>query len=400
MFILTVSEEILGLVTGLGILQGILLAALVYFHPKSDRTVNIFLSLFIFTITAVMAIPFGIRLIGWKNNFYLVPISLIPGPFLYLYLRSFKEKITFKKAWPHFIITFVYVGLAYWNLSIMGKRYPDAVEVPGEVLNSPSTLFIAFSKSVQQILYYFLARRALKSYQRSINHIFSETSRINMNWAKYLINGYLFLNVFFLVIFPIMLRFPEYFNLLLLINMAIASPYIYIATYKGVTQPTIWQTQIAISKETAVVEMKEAEVIEASIEASNNGKHIKEESPARQDGRLDGLVTRIRALMEDEKLYQETELTLHQLATKLEVPTYMVSQALNEGMKKNFYDLVNGYRVEEAKRLLLDAGNRNYTILSVGFEAGFNSKTTFNTVFKKFTGLTPTDFRDKERVMA
>jgi AraC-like DNA-binding protein len=67
-------------------------------------------------------------------------------------------------------------------------------------------------------------------------------------------------------------------------------------------------------------------------------------------------------------------------------------------MKKNFYDLVNGYRVEEAKRLLLDPKSFNYTILSVGFEAGFNSKTTFNTVFKKFTGLSPTEFRDKKKM--
>jgi YesN/AraC family two-component response regulator len=100
--------------------------------------------------------------------------------------------------------------------------------------------------------------------------------------------------------------------------------------------------------------------------------------------------------MEKEKLYQETELTLQQLAGKLQVPTYQVSQALNEGMKKNFYELVNGYRVEEAKKLLLDSQNRNYTILSVGFEAGFNSKTTFNTVFKKFTGLTPTEFKNRQ----
>jgi AraC-like DNA-binding protein len=64
---------------------------------------------------------------------------------------------------------------------------------------------------------------------------------------------------------------------------------------------------------------------------------------------------------------------------------------------ENFYDLVNGYRVEEAKRLLLDSKSINYTILSVGFEAGFNSKTTFNTVFKKFTGFTPTEFRDKQK---
>ena len=127
--------------------------------------------------------------------------------------------------------------------------------------------------------------------------------------------------------------------------------------------------------------------------------------------------------MDREKLYQEPELTLQDLSTKLEFPPHQVSQAINEGMKKNFYDLVNGYRVEEAKRLLLHPKNRNYTILSVyrveeakrllldpkssnytilsvGFEAGFNSKTTFNTVFKKFTGLTPTEFRDKQKAQS
>jgi AraC-like DNA-binding protein len=393
MLLLSVSEKIFGLVTGLGILQGVLLAALVYFHPKSDRSVNLFLSLYIFTTSAVMTIPFAIRLIGWQNNFFLVPISLIPGPFLYFYLRSFKERITWKKAWPHFITALVYLALAYWNLSVLSEKYPDAQDVPIEVLSNPFTLLITISKSLIQLVYYFLARKALSSYQRSIHHIFSETSRINMNWARFLVNGYLVLNLLFLIIFPLILRFPNYFHLLLLINMTVAVFYIYVACYKGVTQPTVWQAQAEISKETAVKEMHEAEV----IEASQNGKDHKETKAPVQDSRFDGLASRITALMEVEKLYQETELTLHQLATKLEVPTYQVSQALNDGMKKNFYDLVNGYRVEEAKRLLLDSKNRNYTILSVGFEAGFNSKTTFNTVFKKFTGLTPTDYRDKER---
>ena len=97
--------------------------------------------------------------------------------------------------------------------------------------------------------------------------------------------------------------------------------------------------------------------------------------------------------MKDEKLYQEPQLTLQNLADKIEVPSYQLSQAINEGMNMNFYDLVNSYRVEEAKRLLLDEKNKNLTILSVGFEAGFNSTTTFNTVFKKFTGLTPAEFK-------
>ncbi len=77
----------------------------------------------------------------------------------------------------------------------------------------------------------------------------------------------------------------------------------------------------------------------------------------------------------------------------MKVPSYQVSLAINEGMNKNFYDLVNGYRVEEAKRKLLDPKNSNIKVLAVGMDAGFNSKTTFNTVIQKFTGLTPTDFR-------
>ena len=102
--------------------------------------------------------------------------------------------------------------------------------------------------------------------------------------------------------------------------------------------------------------------------------------------------------MERDKLYQEHELTLQTLSDKLSIPTYQASQAIKEGMNKNFYDLVNGYRVEEAKRLLVDPKNENFTILSVGFEAGFNSKTTFNTVFKKFTGVTPTEYRDQKKL--
>ena len=104
--------------------------------------------------------------------------------------------------------------------------------------------------------------------------------------------------------------------------------------------------------------------------------------------------------MEQDKLYRETELTLQNLSEKLQYPSYQVSQAINEGLKKNFYDLINSYRVEEAKRLLVDPKNQNFTILSVGFEAGFNSKTTFNTVFKKFTGITPTEFRAQQKQLS
>jgi len=235
----------------------------------------------------------------------------------------------------------------------------------------------------------------LISYQRSIRQLFSETSNIDLQWAKFLVNGYLALVLLFVAVYPLMVKYPDQFNLLLLLNMSLATPYIYVATYKGILQHTIWQIQPEIKKENVQEQILHAEKIDTT---EINIEKIKQEKPIISEAKLDDLVKKVTSLMEVEKIYQEPELTLQQLAKKLEVPVYQVSQTLNEGMKKNFYDVVNGYRVEEAKRLLLDEKNKNYTILSVGFEAGFNSKTTFNTVFKKFTGMTPTEFRAEQAI--
>ena len=93
------------------------------------------------------------------------------------------------------------------------------------------------------------------------------------------------------------------------------------------------------------------------------------------------------------KLSQQPEPILQELANNRNYPSQQVSLAINEEVKKSFYDLINGYSVDETRRLLLDPGSLIFTVLSVGFEAGFNSKTTFITMFRKFTRLTPAEIR-------
>jgi len=392
MLLLSISERIFFLICGSGILQGLLLAFFLYFHPRSDRSVNLLLALYICCTSAIMSLPLIIRLIGWYHNYYVQPLPFLSGPLLYLYIRAFKEKITWQKAFPHFIPFIAFSFLGYWNTSAFISDYPDTTQVkqvPDALLHRPSTLFIIYAKPVQQIIYYFLARRTLSTYQRSIRQLFSDTSRIDLRWGRFLINGFLLLVLSFVVIFPLMLRYPDYFNLLLLINMALATPYIYLAAYKGIMQPSIWQIRPAISKEELEEELHQVE----TIETQQKTPHTEPNSQ-----RYEQISRDITRLMEVDHLYQESELTLQELAAKLELPPYQVTLALNEGMKKTFYDLVNGYRVAEAKRLLLDPKNAGYTILSVGYEAGFNSKTTFHTVFKKFTGSTPTEYRNKHQL--
>lgn len=392
MWVHSISENILSLITGLGIVQGILLACLLYFHPKSDRSVNLFLALYICCLSISATTPYIERLVTWQKSFFIEPVPLLLGPLLYLYIRSFTHTITWRNAFPHFIPFIVMFFISYWFFEYISTKYPDSKEVPADALHDPFAMTLGSCRLLVLLVYYFVARRALTAYQRSIRHLLSETSRVDLHWIRWLVNGYLILLLAGIVIYALMLQYPESFSQWLLINEAIIAPYIYLATYKGITQPTLWKAQPGLNKATVTAEIEEAEEIEQ--------KKDHPEKPRQKAGlsrdKIDELAARIIALMETEKLYQETELTLQDLADKLASPTHQVSQAINEGLKKNFYDLVNSYRVAEAKRLLLEPGNRNYTILSVGFEAGFNSKTTFNTVFKKFTGLTPSEFREKE----
>ncbi len=393
MYILSLSENILLFISGLGLLQGILLSLLIYFYPRGDRRVNKFLAFYITCLSIVMSGPLLLQFMKWQDSFFVAPFPLLAGPLMYFYIRSFKETITWRKVLPHLLLFFIYFLATYWWLFYLSDKYPAAKEFPEEGFRSPVSLVFFSVRYAQLIAYYFLSRRELNIYQKSIQHLFSETSRINQNWVKWLINGYIIIIVSSILLFFLMTKYPENFYLFYLISIAIASPYIYIATYKGITQPTIWQNKTVTAQETLEEQIHEADETEKSHNRQQNQK------PGLSYERIEEITSKIISAMDREKLYQEPELTLQDLSTKLEFPSHQVSQAINEGMKKNFYDLVNGYRVEEAKRLLLNPKNRNYTILSVGFEAGFNSKTTFNTVFKKFTGFTPTEYRDKEKEM-
>ena len=91
--------------------------------------------------------------------------------------------------------------------------------------------------------------------------------------------------------------------------------------------------------------------------------------------------------------YLDGELTLQKLAKALAVSPHHLSQTINEQLNQNFIDFINAYRIEEAKRMLVDPAKKHYSILAVSEEVGFNSKSAFNTAFKKHANMTPSEFR-------
>jgi len=99
--------------------------------------------------------------------------------------------------------------------------------------------------------------------------------------------------------------------------------------------------------------------------------------------------------MEREELYRNPELTLESLAENLKVSSGYLSQIINKTTGDNFSRFLNQYRVEDVKKMLLDSEFNKYSLVAIGYEAGFNSKSTYYSAFKKMTSLTPKEYQRK-----
>jgi AraC-like DNA-binding protein len=104
-------------------------------------------------------------------------------------------------------------------------------------------------------------------------------------------------------------------------------------------------------------------------------------------------VGRIRVAMETGRLFLNPRLTVDEFAGHVELSPRQVSSVINRCLGRNFLEFVNSYRVEEAKRILAEPANSDDAVLDIASKSGFNSKATFNRFFKKFVGVTPTEYR-------
>lgn len=104
-------------------------------------------------------------------------------------------------------------------------------------------------------------------------------------------------------------------------------------------------------------------------------------------------ISNLKKYMDKEEPFLNSSLTIHNLANQMNIPYRDLSVLINHHLKQHFFDFVNGYRIEKAKTILKNPSNQKLTVLEVLYDVGFNSKSSFNTEFKKQTGLTPTQFR-------
>ena len=330
---------------------------------------------FLFITNKYVSFPY---LLGFE-----IPIPLLHGPFLFLYTTALTNHANFKKVhFLHFIpfvitLIFLYPFLALSPASKIkvyqngGKEYEFLIS------------FIYVTILISGVFYSAFSFYKLLLYRQTIKEQFSFTEKINLKWLLYLIAG---LSIIWLCV---IFGNDKY------IFSAVVFYVIFIG-YFGIKQVGVFtnENSEAVTKEKLLISEIPiiSDTLNTSIVLEKPVQKIKYEKSNISNEDIRVIHQNLTLLMENKKAYKNPELTLSNLAQKLDVHPNTLSQVINSVEQKNFYDYINFHRVEEFKRLISSKESQKFTLLSLGFECGFSSKTSLNRNFKKITGLSPTEF--------
>lgn len=310
------------------------------------------------------------------------PLPFIYSPALYLYTHIVSEN---KKS-INLRYLFHFIPLALILLAGIIGSFIFSDEVRLELMNpyTEKNFLIIVMRTVipfYGITYIILSLMDVKKYHHRLKENFSDIEKLKLNWLTYLI--IVIALVWLLELVQIVLidiaGKPE--NIAYKYIYAVVTIVIFMVTYRSLKQPEIFsEIELREKEDEGIPPLTEPDV---SAYTKSGLTEIKTKEI------LDVLIK----IMEKEKPYLRINLSLPELSTMVGVTTHNLSEVINSRLNKSFYDFVNYYRVEEVKKMLTDEKYKSYSILSVAFEAGFNSKSTFNNIFKKYAGVTPTEFR-------
>ncbi len=296
-----------------------------------------------------------------------IPLLLIQSPFLYIYVSYIvKNERKFKAVYLLNFIPAVLFIVAYFLIIDFNAENKTAFNLYDYnyykiiLFFFPLTVILAFFYIVKSYL-------RIKKYKKNIQNQFSYTENIDFKWLKDLI--IITLAVWTILgVFAILFKnLHSYVNIhdIVLISASVA---IFVIGYFG-----FLRTDVFLYKEQ---------------QNSKKGNEKKQNVP---DADIKKRIEELKLFMNEKKPYLESKLSVKQLADMLNMPSYQLSNIINDYLHKNFFDFINEYRVEEVKKQL--SVNKNYTLLGIAYECGFNSKSSFNRIFKNFTGITPSDYR-------
>lgn len=350
-------------------LQLVLLSVFLITQRHGRRLSRLLLAAFLF-LKSLGVFNHLLNRLGIQNPhvfFIFIPFAFLWGPSLYLYVRSLTSrdfKLRFQDVFhlvPFFLCTLYFIRIFHINSTQV------KLEILAAIGNQVSfgEWIVTIGLHVLIAAYLIMSIRALMSYRRRIKKIYSSLERIDLSWLNIVLFGFISIWMLDVAVFILRLMDKPYVieNGMVFILLFVFS---YVIVFKGLKQPEVF----------------------GDIEIRSKYRH----SPLDKEEK-EKYLKRLKDYMIQHKPYLDPSLTIDGLAKKIVVPSRYLSQVINESLGMNFFDFVNRYRIEEAKQIMAEASASKLNILDILFDAGFNTKSVFNRVFKQQTGMTPSEFR-------
>jgi len=368
------------------VIQGLILVGLLSKRYVEKKNTSDSILAILLLITCYQQICYTVGFMGWydtfrntKINYFLIPAATTIAPLIYVYVKSItKSNFKFEKAyWAHFIIpiTLVVYRLSIFTYDALQSGFNETQNgvlkvLVDEAIMQPIVAVIDFSV---MLLYLAFTIQLFINYRQKIKQYFSNVFKLELNWIRnfLLVFTFLFLYGSIQTVVGVFITDLDYKERWLL-NLAMAICTIYVGL-KGYFTDTTKLNKLNFSFSPKQISIPE--------DHSATKKEIEKTA-----------ITAIAELMEREKPFLNPDLNLSELASQANLTRGQLSEIINSGFQMNFNDFVNSYRVNTFKSMLKEGKHEQLSLLGVAYECGFNSKATFNRVFKKLTSFSPTQY--------
>jgi AraC-like DNA-binding protein len=396
----------LHLIALLGAIQGVFLAG-VLAARRRNRTANRLLAatMFAFSVGLATTVYHGAGFVQVIPHFFGAgyPLPFLFGPLVYLYALTAADRsrrLTWRDA-LHFV---PFLAVVVWGLPIYLMSGAEKIaffhrlqagETPPLLLRIADPL-----KLVSGVIYTTITLIFLRRHRERVKESYSSTERVNLTWLVRLGTGaaavWMAAVLFQLLESAGVARVARADDF---ISLGVAL-LVYGIGYMGLRQPEVFRFETAeyqVPAELRVTGERRSPPV-PPVAAEPQAPEPEPAAPRYErsglrDREAEHLKEALTTTMEKERLWRDSDLTLADLADRLDTTPHKLSEVLNSQLGQTFYDFVNGYRVRDVQRRIAAGEAQKVTMLALALDAGFASKSTFNVVFKKHTSQTPSAYR-------
>ncbi len=350
----------------------------------------------------------------------LIPLTF--GPFLYLYTKFLtnEEAIFRTKHFLHFG-PFIVLTILYFFVFGDSLAFDEAVFLNHDKLLWARIVY-AISYFTSILLYTIFTFAILRNYRKQIRDTLSyETGKTRLFWLNYI--ALLFSCTFFIYfilggINAVSFAHVIESNIISSVGLTLLA---FSVSYFGLRQPTIFRMDniknedntilnIGLSQEDNYIDMPihqvgqmmskvDKSLVQSAVSQAPEKGTMEDEKYKKSGLKEEEIVLIIENLqkhMIEERPYLIAELTIQDLSSALNINKHHLTQVLNNNIGKNFFNYINEYRIEAVKKKISDKKFAHLTLLAIAYDCGFNSKSSFNNIFKQYTGLTPSEYKREQ----